>query len=221
MTVHCNTIVEGWSRKENGKILINTENKDIVADHVFSTIPSQDLAKVVKNAMVNEHLQDIPKEFMAIARFGYTKQVLNEKAVGYLVPSNAKQSILGVTFDSQVYPGQNKQAEETRISVMIGGTHMPWAVKASKHKIMDVAKRATVDHLGIMQKPDVEDCLLIENAIPQYVIGHQKKVHEIEMQLKKKFPNMDLLGNHFKGVGVSDCISNAKSIALAFEKKCI
>jgi oxygen-dependent protoporphyrinogen oxidase len=50
------------------------------------------------------------------------------------------------------------------------------------------------------------------NSLPQYEIGHQAAVARIE-QLCSRLPGLHLLGNAYRGVGLSDMVHRAQLAA--------
>ena len=53
-----------------------------------------------------------------------------------------------------------------------------------------------------------------QDAIPQYKVGHEDLLGNIASSLKSlKIDNrLHLLGNSFEGIGVNDCIFNARKL---------
>jgi oxygen-dependent protoporphyrinogen oxidase len=72
-----------------------------------------------------------------------------------------------------------------------------------------IAEDALKRHLGIQHPPDVVRVTPIHRAIPQYRIGHHERVSRFMEEARARYPNLTILGNHFHGVSVNDCISCA------------
>src|SRR5262249_33184471 len=96
------------------------------ADHIFSAIPSTSLAALFGESHKELHqlLLGIPLASVVVVNFGFHRKVLKKKGFGYLIPSFEQEEILGVVWDSSVFPQQNLLPEETRLTVMIGGVRM-------------------------------------------------------------------------------------------------
>ena len=182
------------------------------ADHLFFTIPATPLSTLMQPHCpeLGGLLQSIPATSLAVVNFGYRKPVLKENGFGYLIPSKENEEILGVVWDSCVFPEQNRDPDETRLTVMVGGDHMSNFGAYSKHDFVDIAQRAIKKHLDIRESPDSIAFHSVNDAIPQYPVGHTKTVEAIEQLLNKKFPRISILGNSYYGVSVNDCIATAK-----------
>jgi protoporphyrinogen/coproporphyrinogen III oxidase len=57
--------------------------------------------------------------------------------------------------------------------------------------------------------------ILWKQGIPQYVLGHAQKVRNI-MENLKQHEGLHLTGNAYYGVGVNDCVRDAKRVANSF-----
>ncbi len=164
-------------------------------DHVFSAIPLESL----KTAPLT--LPIIPRAGVAAVHLGYRSERLPYAAFGYLIPRSEKERVLGVVFDSCVFPSQ--QGGKLALTVMI-----KMAEGCAEEHYIGWALEAVKRHLG-MKEPDVAVCSLNPHAIPQYPVGYQKRV----VAEAARSGRLTILGSTYYGVSVSDCIAKAKSIA--------
>lgn len=134
---------------------------------------------------------------LSIVHLAYKGNVLPKKGFGYLVPSQEKESLLGMVWDSAVFPQQNA-SEETRVTAMMR--------EGSVESALDAMKR----HLGISAFPIFTFTYLAQGAIPQFYVGYEKQLAHFEEKIKKAFPSLVLLGNYLRGASVDACISLAK-----------
>jgi oxygen-dependent protoporphyrinogen oxidase len=125
-----------------------------------------------------------------------------------LVPSSRKRDILGVVFDSCVFPQANQHPEETRLTVMMGGAHRQDLCNLPPEQLIQRSKENLADLWGISAEPDATSCLILPQAIPQYHVGHGVLLEQIDKTLKKH-PRLHLIGNSYRGVSVNDCIAQA------------
>lgn len=195
-------------------IILNLSNgKTLNADLVYSTLPAQALSSLMRphDAYLADLLK-IPTASVAVVNLGYKQNLLKQKGFGYLIPSKEKEEVLGIVWDSCVFPQQN-QTCETRLTVMLGGTHAQDFLNISEGDFLQAALGAVSRHLGIMNEPDHVDIFIAREAIPQYVIGHEEKKEKLFQEIKKLSPNFHLLGSSFEGVSINDCIQRAYHLA--------
>lgn len=193
----------------------------IQAAHVFSTIPAYCVASLVRDTAPSlaEALDEIQYVDMGMVHVGYNRQVLSIDGFGYLIPSSAREKVLGVVFDSNTFPQQNIEGKiQTRLSVMSGGAHFREVASLSKKELERNALDAIKRHLGITHKPDYIRSLTMTNGIPQYHVGFHQTLQRIESQVARSAPGLVLGGNSFYGIGLADCVTHSKRLALQFAK---
>lgn len=212
--IHLKTSVDSLNFQKE-KIEISFNELKIEADYLFSTIPAYSLAQLLHthDNSLSETLDSMTFSSLAVVNCGFKQKVLNYQGFGYLIPSLEKEKILGVSWDSEIFPQNNHTADETRLTVMIGGAKMHKFSDCSKDNFIEIALEALERHLKIKTKPDAIQCYIAKNAIPQYLVGHQEKVLLIEDAIQKLSPRFRVLGNSFYGISVNDCIAKAKEIA--------
>ncbi|MCH9627395.1 MAG: Protoporphyrinogen oxidase [Chlamydiales bacterium] len=168
-----------------------TRLEEIEADQIIAAIPAYALAEMAG-------IQD-PFTYASLTTvsLGWNGSFLPQKGFGFLVPSLEKENFLGMTWDSAIFPEQN-QGEQTRVCVMI-----------ESEGTLEIALEAVKKYLGIEQSPDAHVVGKAARAIPQYLLGHHKRLAFFQKQLP-----IQLIGNSYTGVGVNDCIEAAwKSVS--------
>lgn len=183
----------------NARIRLSS-GKTIVADQIISTLPASSL----KSLLPFKELHQIPSASVATVHFGYRQKLKFPKGFGYLVPTKEREQILGVVFDSCVFPQQSAHAEETRFTVMVGD-----GKEEERGQLVEKAQDALLRHLQIEQRPDCVEVTYAQEAIPQYLVGHQERLHALEQLVKSHCPKLTLLGSSFYGVSVNDCVAQA------------
>ena len=176
-----------------------------VFDEVVSALPACELAQLLEEGKLKRLLQKSASKSVISVSLGYRAAVLKEKGFGYLVPTKENQAVLGVIFDSAAFPTQNPLLEETRLTVMMEHQDI------SDAEICTVALKAVAEHLQILRRPDICFVKRTLNAIPQYRVGHAAWLGEIERELTF-YPNLALIGSSYRGVSLSDCVANARTV---------
>jgi oxygen-dependent protoporphyrinogen oxidase len=206
-----NSKVEKIHFDQNSIEVSTSDGKLFQADHLFSTLPTWALVPLFAqhHKSLKDQLANIEYASLTIVHFGFNSLVLQQEGFGYLIPSNQKENILGVIWDSSVFPQHNKTPQETRLAVMIQGT-------LNKNEACKIAQGALKRHLGISHKPIECYVSTAPQAIPQYKIGHSEKIASIHRLAKQVSPRLNLLGSAFNGVSIGDCIANANQTASSF-----
>ncbi len=103
----------------------------------------------------------LPARSLWVVNLAFEGDVLPKKGFGYLVPTQEKESVLGVVFDSAIFPEQNR-GQETRLTAM---------VRAETERPLEAALSALERHLGLCHKPVYVSAFFAQNAIPQMEVG--------------------------------------------------
>jgi len=144
------------------------------ADHVFSAVPAFSLAELLRRSgdapcpasaigepeTVAGLLETgVPYAGIAVANFGFGSQVLPHEGFGHLVPYSqqvdargGKSPVLGVVYDSSVFPGLGPDQPHTRVSVMMGGARHGEAFRRlgeDSEAWLGVAREGLYRHLGV------------------------------------------------------------------------
>ncbi len=188
-------------------VTVASEERSWDAEYLFSALPPYELAKYFTDSALISSLTQIPFQDMATVHMGFRKSVLPLAGFGYLVPTYEKQEILGTIFDSNLFPEQNSTPEETRLSTMLlcrGGDYQTRALSALRH------------HLKITSEPDTLAVTETRWAIPQFEVGHEKRMAELLAKITAFSPRLHLVGNYLAGASVSDAVAYARKSAQNF-----
>lgn len=199
--IHYDTEVSSVSF-ENGDVFVYTPGQAHHFDHVISTLPNP--GKLFSQI----EIPNIEYNSVGIVHLGYEKPVLKYPGFGYLVPREENEAILGVIFDSQVFPEQNLTSNQTRLTVMM-----------AQSPNVEVAKQQIQKHLNIKAEPEVIFAHQAHQAIPRYSLDYLENKNRC-LQSAKKYPNLTLLGTSFCGVSIPEAISAAMQVA-SFQKRAL
>lgn len=208
-----NCVVSGIQFVSDHVAVLSANGNKWHADHLYSTIPPAAMASLLvpHRPALAILLQSITAASVAVVSLGYSQTVLKKKGFGYLIPSKEKEKVLGVIWDSSVFPQQNRHPDETRLTVMMGGTHHPNLCKESDDTLRDMALSSLKQHLEIDAQPEFVRITRASNAIPQYKVGHSHLIQRITSGLHELSPRITLLGAAFNGASVNDCIAEASN----------
>lgn len=205
--IRYNTTVTGIDAQEN-RVTIHTPNGSETYDHLYLCIPANQLKNLIPPIPTIETAETAS---VVTASIGYRDNTLEKQGFGHLVPTSEKEQVLGIVWDSSAFPEQNLHPQETRLTVMMGGAHHPDLVDADEKTLTNIALDALKRHLGITTCPDTLMIRYARDAIPQYHVGHDERVAQVEKTLPK---SITLMGNSFRGIAINDCIANAYHAAV-------
>ncbi|KAI8497616.1 hypothetical protein Bbelb_249220 [Branchiostoma belcheri] len=190
-------------------VQVNTLDEQLQVNHVISAVPSQCLSAMFAghHPVLSENLSVNPSVSVGLVNLEFAGAVLPSEGFGYLVPSGEPERILGVVFDSSIFPQHSRHnSTTTRLTVMMGGSWFqeqfgdPAEVETSD--LLEVAIETVRRHLNITAAPLRSFTTVQKDCIPQYTLGHTDR-------LEKRLP-LSLVGCSYRGVGVNDCVLSAR-----------
>ena len=158
-------------------------------------------------------LQQIPYASMTIICFGYSRERIRHSldGFGYLIPRKEGRSTLGTLWDSSMF--ENRAPEgKVLLRSMMGGACFPEYVKLDDDEVVARVRQDLAVTMGIDAAPEFVRVFRHPRAIPQYTVGHGKRLQALE-ELRKAHPGLILTGNSYRGIGLNDCVAAAERAA--------
>lgn len=200
---------------KGNQVEITLSDQTIFADQLFLATPSKEAARLLSfvDSSTLSFLKDLPTVTLIAVNVAYRRRLLKDKAFGYLIPSSQGETVLGVVWDSVIFPEKGKASEETRLTVVLGGAHHPEASHFTEEKCVQLARSALARHLGIADEPDAVSVTIAKDTIPQFEVGHLQRFQAFEKEMKETYPQIGLVGNYLESVSLNGCIERSKKIA--------
>ncbi len=203
-------------RGNRGKWEVKTSDGSLFeADLVISASPAFAAAPMIETAdsEIADLLRQIPYSTLSVICCGYQLAGLGHPldGFGFLVPKEEGRTVLGTLWDSSMFEQRSPEGTALLRS-MAGGACRPELIKLSDDELL---KRVCEDlkvSMGITKSPDFVQIIRHQQAIPQYISGHSKRLAAIEQRLSEK-KGIFLTGNAFKGVGLNDCVAASMATA--------
>jgi len=189
MDVRLNATVTGLS-----PYCVHLGEEVLYADALVSTLPAHALLPLLK------YHDPLQYATISTVNFGWHRPLLQKRGYGFLVPPTSEEPIMGMTWDSEIFP---KQPGITRLCTMIDK-------QASHTQLIAWAREAVARFCALEIPPDTIHVHTAHRAIPQYHVGHTQWVSHFKSLLPQ---GLYILGNSFYGVSINDCIESAERLA--------
>lgn len=160
-------------------------------------------------------LGEIPSASLAVVHLGYEASVLPAPldGFGFLVPRGEGPRILGCLWSSSIFPGR-AAAGKALLTSMIGGAHDPSALDLDDAALVAAVRADLERTMSIGVAPRFVRVFRHPRGIPQYTIGHPKRLETIAARLSR-FPGLAVCGNSYRGISVNACVAEAPEVAEA------
>lgn len=207
--------VSGIDKKGTGYTLHFADGTQAETDVVAFTSPAHDTAAAVKemDADIAKMLADIPYPALSVVAFGYRREQITRdlNLFGFLIPAKEKRKILGTLFDTSIF---TNRAPEDRVllRVMIGGMRAQERAMLPDDQLIELSLSELAAIADVKADPELVKIYRWEKAIPQYHVGHYRKLEMLDAAAAKH-KGLYLGGNAMRGVAVNDCIGNGFKLA--------
>ncbi len=195
------------SVKKSGMWVVETEMGEFRARAVAVCTPSFVAAGLLRWHPVSRSLEAIPYVPVTVVALAFKREDISHPlgGFGFLVPSCERRYILGCLWDSEVFPNR-APVGYVLLRVMMAGARQPWISLMDERCAVELALEELSVPLGIRGTPDSVWVFNHPRGIPQYVLGHEKRVEEVE---SLEGEGLFFHCNAYRGVGFSDCVGGS------------
>jgi oxygen-dependent protoporphyrinogen oxidase len=131
---------------------------------------------------------------------------------GFVVPRVEGNGILAATWLSSKWP-HRAPAGQVLMRTFIGGVRDPEAVCLDDAELVKRSLAALRGVLGIQGQPRFTRVYRFERASAQHEVGHLARMSALD-RLLERHPGLYVTGSGFRGVGIPDCVADARATAV-------
>jgi protoporphyrinogen/coproporphyrinogen III oxidase len=216
-TIHVNSSVESLE-KINGNYEIYTKHQEhYTAGNVIVTLPAPQ-AKKLLHSMAPETaaiLSGFGSSSSRVVTLAYPKDAVRDPllSTGYVSAANEKNL---VNAGSWITSKWDNRAPEGYVLLRCFIGKSREAMSFSNDALIHAAHLEMSKLLGITEEPEYYWVERIDDALPQYKVGHLDKVNDLLKSIES-FEGLYVTGSYLYGVGLPDCIKQGKDAAAALE----
>jgi oxygen-dependent protoporphyrinogen oxidase len=186
-------------------------------DRVVICATSYAAAEMVQalDAGLARRLAAIEYSPIAVVGFGYRSLAAPLDGFGLLTTTSARLPILGVLWDSSIFPDRAPAGCKC-VRVLVGGQRNPELVAQDDAGLVRTARAGLEQTMGLTQDPDVTYVKRWDRGIPSYAPGHIANVDGI-FECAARIPGLYLNCNAYRGIAMNDCAKNSRDLAERIE----
>jgi oxygen-dependent protoporphyrinogen oxidase len=216
-----NSRVASVDKKGDKYIIYLSDSSNLEAEAVVIAVPAYAASEIVKGVDKNLSLTlaEIFYPSISVVCFGYKQDKIKQPldGFGFLIPSIEGRKILGTLWDSSIFPNRAPEGYVLLRSIL-GGVRKSELALQDEDKLINIVIDELQDIMDIRVQPDFVKVYKHEKGIPQYSLGHGKRLEAIS-EIISRFKGLYLTGNAYRGIGVNDCIDNSYKLAERIVKK--
>ena len=206
------TAVSGILRDAGGYRVLSAAGEEHVDQVVVSaTAPAAAAMLRGLDADLASRLAAIEYSPLAVVGFGYRHLDHPLDGFGLLTTTSAGLPILGVLWDSSIFPDRAPAGSKC-LRVMIGGQRNPEQMLLDDAGLLDAARAGIRMTMGVDTEPDVSFVRRWAQGIPNYPVGHLRAMDELFAQVAR-YPGLHLNCNAYRGIAMNDCVRNSRELA--------
>jgi oxygen-dependent protoporphyrinogen oxidase len=204
--------VSGILRDADGYRVISAAGEESVDQVVVSaTAPAASAMLRGLDADLASRLAAIEYSPIAVVGFGYRHLDHPLDGFGLLTTTAAGLPILGVLWDSSIFPDRAPEGCKC-LRVMIGGQRNPEQMRLDDAGLLAAARAGLRMTMGVDTEPDVSFVRRWEQGIPNYPVGHLRAMDALFNQVAR-YPGLYLNSNAYRGIAMNDCVRNSRELA--------
>lgn len=213
--VRCGAEVKAAISKNDGWALELQDGSSVEATHLVMSAPSKDVSKIFLTSMpeLARLTASIDYPPVAVVALGMKKTQISHdlNGFGFLIPAKERRKILGCLWDSEIFDNRAPDGYAL-LRVLVGGARGRHILSLDDSTLLHIVLKDLSEIMGIKAKPDFVSIYRWEAAIPQYNIGHEAKLEQIDRLLQAQ-KRLYMRANWLGGVSLNDCVTNAEKLA--------
>ena len=194
---------------------ILTKHDGVAAQAVVAAMPPPAAAALFAKSSpaLAQALKAIPAVSTATVSLAYRRPhpAVSLAATGFLIPRAEKRRILSCTWSSRKFAGRAPEGD-LLVRAYVGGEGGEELLKGTDELISGVAREELAGIMGMREAPVFAVVHRWPKANPILEVGHAAKLARIEKALEQ-CPGIFLTGGGYRGVGIPDCIRDARDTA--------
>ncbi|SOC16878.1 oxygen-dependent protoporphyrinogen oxidase [Ureibacillus xyleni] len=207
--------VESIDKLKDGSVQIYFNNiPPLKCDAVIMTTPFNVTRSVFNSYGLLEDVPNMNYATIATVTMAFKQNEIKKykDAMNFFVSRNSDLSITTCTWSNHKWNNVAPEGYDL-LRVYIGRVGDEAIVELSDSDIEKTVLQDLNLAIGLSEEPIFTVVTRWKQSMPQYTVGHEKRIEHIKEQLYTDFPNVKLVGSSYDGISVPDCVSQGKKAA--------
>lgn len=201
--------VRSVSRAQDEWVIEGPEQ--LVADAVVIAVPPHIAAGLVGGDIADD-LRGMESAPVAVVGMGGADPLRLPEGFGVLIGPDEGLVSVGVLFESVYAPARVPQGSWL-VKVIVGGAHNPEITEWDDDRLVKRVAEEVERVVGEVPTPDFVEVLRHRPGIPQYTIGHSRRLRALADPLDE-LPGLHLGGWGYRGVGIASLARDCARLAM-------
>jgi oxygen-dependent protoporphyrinogen oxidase len=201
-----------------GPFVLRTSREAVEARAVVLAVPAYVTSALTRD---RDHelaslCADIPYASAATVALAFRREAIAHplNGSGFVVPRVENIGILASSWLSSKWPHRAPDDDHVLLRTFVGGARDPKALERSDDDLVSLSLTALRPLIGVRGAPLFSRVYRWDRANAQHEVGHLERMTAIDRALARH-PGLFVTGSGFRGVGIPDCVADARATAKA------
>ncbi|WP_347552794.1 protoporphyrinogen oxidase [Pseudalkalibacillus hwajinpoensis] len=211
-----NVKIDHLQRSEGTYLLTTTNGEEIPADAIIVTTPHQQVYHMLRDQKAVAPLNEMPSTTVATVAMAFPEEAVKKSmdGTGFVVSRNADYTITACTWTHRKWK-HSAPAGKVLLRCYVGRAGKEEIVEKSDEEIVQTVLNDLNQIMEIEGHPEFYRITRWRQSMPQYEVGHKKRIESVKAGVEKDMPGVFLAGASYHGVGLPDCIDQGKDAVTA------
>lgn len=190
--------------------------EELAADAVVVTAPAYEAEPLLKEHVDCSMLRSVRYASVANVVLAFDKASFGREfnGSGFLVPRTEGRQITACTWTSTKWL-HTSPPDKVLLRCYVGRSGDEDAVSLPDDQLIRLVRRDLEELIGVTAAPAMTEITRLHRSMPQYPVGHVEAMRDFRRKLAGALPGVWAAGAAFEGIGLPDCIRQAKETAEA------
>ncbi|AIQ40704.1 protoporphyrinogen oxidase [Paenibacillus sp. FSL R7-0297] len=194
---------------------VELDNGELLqADDVYVTVQNFAAAELLRPHVDVSALNAVNYVSVANVVMAFTKKdiVTEYDGSGFLVPRKEGRNITACTWTSTKWLHTSPD-DKVLLRCYVGRSGDEQNVDLPDEALAELVRKDLKEIMGITAAPLFTEITRLRHSMPQYPVGHPGRIAGLRSELEEKLPGVYAFGAGYDGIGMPDCIKQAKLTA--------
>lgn len=184
------------------------------ADDIYVTTPNFAAAELLRPHVDVAALDAVNYVSVANVVLAFNKEDTKGEhdGSGFLVPRKEGRNITACTWTSTKWLHTSPE-DKVLLRCYVGRAGDEQNVDLPDEALEELVRRDLREIMGITAQPLFTEITRLKHSMPQYPVGHPAAIAALRSELARVLPGVYAFGAGYDGIGMPDCIKQAKLIA--------
>ncbi|OMF94154.1 protoporphyrinogen oxidase [Paenibacillus sp. FSL R7-0337] len=184
------------------------------ADDIYVTVQNFAAAELLRPHVDVSALNAVNYVSVANVVLAFTRQdiVTEYDGSGFLVPRKEGRNITACTWTSTKWLHTSPD-DKVLLRCYVGRSGDEQNVELPDDALAELVRKDLKEIMGITAAPLFTEITRLRSSMPQYPVGHPGRIAGLRSELAQKLPGVYAFGAGYDGIGMPDCIKQAKLTA--------